>query len=106
MKTVKYLAERYQMLHRHQYLDLKAVTMKPVIFLVIIGVIGTCSKTTKLILLLTDYDMIMDHMVTDEEDLYPFPSSGFALLYLLLHSPRPVVNYTQILSYFCSTLIL
>ena len=46
----------------------------------------------------------MDHMVAGE-DFYPFPNSGFALLYLLLHSPRPVVSYTEIiLSLFCSTL--
>lgn len=38
------------------------------------------------------------------KDFYPFPNSGSALLCLLLHSPRPVLSYTEIiLSLFCST---
>lgn len=34
---------------------------------------------------------IMDVISMDQGDTYPFPNARFALLYLLLHSPRPMV---------------
>ena len=39
-----------------------------------------------------DIDEI-DSILSGQMDTYPFPSQGFAHLYLLLHSSRPLVGY-------------
>ena len=33
----------------------------------------------------------IEECLNNYEDTYPFPTENFALLYLLLHSPRPMV---------------
>ena len=42
-----------------------------------------------------DWEGVMEVDATGvESDYYPFPSKMFALLYILLHSPRPLVCVT------------
>ena len=48
----------------------------------------------------------IDQLLHDVSDCYPFPSEHFALLYLLHHSPRPLVRHSHIVcAYACTSYV-
>ena len=82
VKAVVVLLEGCQMLRWHQYLGLTVAMMKLIMIPLVIKLVsGIVASIVNILLLLTDYDTIMDHMTADEHDFSPFPSSEFALLY-------------------------
>ena len=49
-----------------------------------------CLTVVSYLLIGSDVDNFVQ-IRTQSNDFYPFPSKSFALLYLLAHSPRPMV---------------
>ena len=44
----------------------------------------------------SDVTTLMTQAENLQDDYYPFPSKLFALLYLLVNSPRPLVSYIYV----------